>query len=40
MDGGTGKYQGVRGLEWDHSTFDLDKGTGQSKAEAEYWFEK
>jgi hypothetical protein len=38
--GGTGKYQGVRGLEWDHVTADLDKGTNQEKVEAEYWFQK
>jgi hypothetical protein len=38
--GGTGKYQGVRGIEWDHAAFDLEKGINALKAEAEYWFEK
>jgi hypothetical protein len=38
--GGTGKYQGVRGLEWDHATVDLDRGIAQAKSEAEYWFAK
>ncbi len=37
---GTGKYQGVRGIQWDHALFDLDKGLNETKAEAEYWFEK
>ena len=37
---GTGKYQGVRGIEWDHVVADLDKGLNESKIEAEYWFEK
>ncbi|MBV8093349.1 MAG: hypothetical protein JO110_08960 [Acetobacteraceae bacterium] len=38
--GGTGKYVGVRGLERDHTTFNLDKSLNEEKAEAEYWFEK
>jgi hypothetical protein len=38
--GGTGKYQGIRGFEWDLSVFDPDKGVNQIKSEAEYWFEK
>jgi hypothetical protein len=38
--GGIGKYQGVRGIQWDHGTFDPDKGFNQEKSEAEYWFEK
>jgi hypothetical protein len=38
--GGTGKYQGVRGIEWDHTKADLDKGIVQSKVEVEYWLEK
>jgi hypothetical protein len=38
--GGTGKYQAVRGLEWDHGTVDLDKGIVQGKTEVEYWFQK
>jgi hypothetical protein len=38
--GGTGKYRGVRGIEWDHAMHDLEKGINQLKAEAEYWFEE
>jgi hypothetical protein len=38
--GGTGKYQGVRGIEWDHVVFDPGKNLNQLKFEAEYWFEK
>jgi hypothetical protein len=38
--GGTGKYQGVRGLEWDHVTVDLGKSIIQEKDEAEYWLQK
>lgn len=38
--GGTGKYQGVRGIEWSHAVFDPGKGLNQGKFEAEYWFEK
>jgi hypothetical protein len=38
--GGTGKYQGVRGIEWLHVVFDPDKGFSQQKNEAEYWLAK
>ncbi len=38
--GGTGKYQGVRGIGRDHGAFNLDKGLNQQKSEVEYWFEK
>jgi hypothetical protein len=38
--GGTGKYLGVRGIQWEHGVFNLDTGMTQLKAEAEYWFEK
>ena len=38
--GGTGKYQGVQGIQWDHAVFDLDKGLNAIKSEAEYWFQK
>ena len=38
--GGTGKYQGVRGISWVHSLFNPDTGFNQTKFEAEYWFEK
>jgi hypothetical protein len=38
--GGTGKYVGVRGLERNHTRFNLDKGLNEEKAETEYWFEK
>jgi hypothetical protein len=30
----------VRGAEWDHSTFDPEKGFSQVKFEVEYWFEE
>ena len=39
-NGGTGKYQGVRGLQRSHVVLNLDKGLNQEKSEAEYWFEK
>jgi hypothetical protein len=38
--GGTGKYLGVRGLEWDHTIAEPDKGLNQVRSEAEYWFDK
>ena len=38
--GGTGKYQGVRGIERSQSVFDPAKGLNQGKGESEYWFEK
>jgi hypothetical protein len=38
--GGTGKYQGVRGLARENSVFDPEKNFNQSEAEAEYWLEK
>ena len=38
--GGTGKYQGVRGIGWAHVAIDPEKGFIQTKFEAEYWFEK
>jgi hypothetical protein len=38
--GGTGRYKGVHGFQWNHGIFDLDKGLNQRRSEAEYWFEK
>jgi hypothetical protein len=38
--GGTGKYQGVRGIERESTVFDPDKNFNETRAEAEYWFEK
>ena len=38
--GGTGKYQGVRGISRDHVVANLDKGLNEAKGEVEYWFEK
>jgi hypothetical protein len=38
--GGTGKYQGVRGLQRESGVFDPEKNFNQSQAEAEYWLEK
>jgi hypothetical protein len=38
--GGTGKYQGVRGLQREISVFDPEKNLNQTQAEAEYWLEK
>lgn len=38
--GGTGKYQGVRGIERNHIVADVEKGFNQAKGESEYWFEK
>jgi hypothetical protein len=38
--GGTGRYQGVRGLERDSNQFDPEKNFNQAQSEAEYWLEK
>ena len=38
--GGTGKYQGVRGIQWDSTVFDPEKDLNETRAEAEYWFVK
>jgi hypothetical protein len=38
--GGTGRYQGVRGLERDSVVFDPEKNFNQSQSEAEYWLQK
>jgi hypothetical protein len=38
--GGTGKYQGVRGIQQDSTVFDPEKNFNETRAEAEYWFEK
>jgi hypothetical protein len=38
--GGTGKYQGVRGIQQESTVFDPDKSFNETRAEAEYWFEK
>jgi hypothetical protein len=38
--GGTGRYQGVRGLRRDSIVFDPDKNFSQAQSEAEYWLEK
>jgi hypothetical protein len=36
--GGTGRYQNVRGIEWDSTVYDPDKNLNETRAEAEYWF--
>jgi hypothetical protein len=38
--GGTGKYQGVRGLQHENAVFDPEKNFNQSQSDAEYWLEK
>ncbi len=46
--GGTGRYQGVRGIEQDHALTEMAMGsqgkleskTNEATSEAEYWFEK
>jgi hypothetical protein len=38
--GGTGRYQGVRGLQRESAVFDPEKNFNQSQSEAEYWLEK
>ena len=38
--GGTGKYQGVRGIQRESTVFDPDTNFNETRAEAEYWFEK
>jgi hypothetical protein len=38
--GGTGKYQDVRGIQRETTVFDPDKNFNETRAEAEYWFEK
>jgi hypothetical protein len=38
--GGTGKYQGVRGIQWDSTVYDPEKNLNETRAEAEYWFVK
>jgi hypothetical protein len=38
--GGTGKYQGIRGLQRESSQFDPEKNFSQAQADAEYWLEK
>jgi hypothetical protein len=38
--GGTGKYQGVRGIQRESTVFDPEKNFLETRAEAEYWFEK
>jgi hypothetical protein len=38
--GATGKYQGVRGIEWNHAVIDYNKGLNETKYEAEYRFQK
>jgi hypothetical protein len=38
--GGTGKYQGVRGIQRESTVFDPEKNFNETRAEAEYWFEK
>ena len=35
--GGTGKYQGVRGIQRESTVFDPDKNFLETRAEAEYW---
>ena len=36
--GGTGQYQGVRGIQWDSTVYDPEKNLNETHAEAEYWF--
>jgi hypothetical protein len=38
--GGTGKYQGVRGIQRQVSVIDPEKNFNESSSEAEYWFQK
>ena len=38
--GGTGRYQGVRGLRRDSIVFDPEKNFSQAQSEDEYWLEK
>jgi hypothetical protein len=38
--GGTDKYQGVRGIQRERNVFDPEKNFNETRAEAEYWFEK
>jgi hypothetical protein len=38
--GGSGKYQGVRGIQRESTVFDLDTNFNETRAEVEYWFEK
>ena len=39
--GGTGKYQAVRGVEWQHVAVDANfKGQNKLMGDAEYWFVK
>jgi hypothetical protein len=40
LTGGTGKYQDVRGIQRERSVFNPDKNFIETRAEAEYWFEK
>lgn len=37
---GTGKYQGMRGIQRESTVFDPDKNFNEARAEAKYWFEK
>jgi hypothetical protein len=38
--GGTGRYQGIAGIQRDSIVLDLQKGTSQAQSNAEYWLEK
>jgi hypothetical protein len=38
--GGTGQYQGVRGIQRESTVFDPEKNFNETRAEVEYWFEK
>jgi len=38
--GGTGRYQGIRGIQRDSIAFDPGKNVNQARSEAEYWFER
>jgi hypothetical protein len=38
--GGTGRYQGVRGVQRESIIFDPGRNFTQVQAEAEYWFER
>ena len=38
--GGTGRYQGIRGVQRESVVADIDKKTNEVRSEGEYWFEK
>jgi hypothetical protein len=38
--GGTGRYQGITGIQRDSIVLDLQKSTSQAQSNAEYWLER